>query len=125
MPYGSAAERRVATKWPYEPQKIHRWERGPSSATVMILSPNVVVTEVIGSFVSDAIDTVKPPIQQLMARSGAAHVFWDAEGLESHDGPVVAEVNGSPGLQGPYRQYGDAFGAQLVEYIERFARGEG
>ncbi|MCA9649190.1 MAG: hypothetical protein H6712_14040 [Myxococcales bacterium] len=60
----------------------------------MVLSPHVVVTEVIGSFVSDAIDTVKPPIQQLMARSGAAHVFWDAEGLESHDGPVRDEFVG-------------------------------
>ncbi len=76
---------------------------------------------------ADSAVDIDPEVRRVAERAAVAHELAVAgvDILESHDGPVVAEVNGSPGLQGPYRQYGDAFGAQLVDYLERFARGEG
>ena len=73
-------------RWPREPEELHRWEQGENYALVLEFNPHVIGVELGGAFNRHALDVVVPPIERLFERSSAAHIFWDAESLESHDG---------------------------------------
>jgi len=73
--------------WPVHSDDIHHWHRGPNRASAAILSPRVLGLEVVGAVRAEALEVIEPCLSRFLLNCpGAAHLFWDAERLESHDG---------------------------------------
>lgn len=69
----------------------------------------------------DTHEELDPRHKDVAERAARAHglAFAGVDILESDAGPTVAEVNGSPGLSGIFRQHGEAFRQAYHAFLER------
>ncbi len=73
--------------WPVDSIDAQRWQQGSNQAIVTILGPRVIGLELIGSVSADALEVIEPCLTRFLDYCpGDAHLFWDSEWLDSHDG---------------------------------------
>ncbi|MCX4241267.1 hypothetical protein [Paraliomyxa miuraensis] len=72
-------------RWPREPLKVARWERGDSYIEVVTLSRNVIAVDLHGTATRDALDVVLPQLGELFAGSDQCQSFWNTADFQGFD----------------------------------------
>lgn len=81
----TASASQVSPRWPPKPLHVFEWEHDDNNATVLVLSTDVLLLQLLGTLSAPALNVLAPAITSFLSRSGAGHLFCDAETLDAYD----------------------------------------
>lgn len=88
----SAASSYPLEPWPPEARSTREWVEDGNRVTFRRLSQDIGIVVLDGKLLVSTLDMLVPAITELFEESGAAHLYFDAERLESYQAQARDEM---------------------------------